>query len=100
MRPATYVYIKICLILNHILISNNLLTSSVCISHLPADHSSISAVPEMVTNCPPLVVDAHLHSTLIRIGASHQTNITISTVATGSNCREVLNIWELHANKW
>ena len=66
-----------------------MLTSGVCISQLPADHSSISAVPEVITYCPPLVIDAHLHSTLILIGASHQTNITIGTVATGSDCREL-----------
>ena len=56
------------------------LTSSVCISKLLADHSSISTVPEVITHCPPLAIDAHLHSTLILIGASHQTNVTICTV--------------------
>ena len=61
-------------------------TSSVCISQLLADHSSISVVPGVITHCPPLVIDAHLHSTLILIGASHQTNITISTVATRMDC--------------
>ena len=63
-----------------------MLTSSVCISQLFADHSSISAVPVVITHCPPLVIDAHLHSTLILIGASHQTNITICTDTTGSDC--------------
>ena len=58
-----------------------MLTSSVCISQLSADNSSISAVPAVITHCPPLVIDAHLHSTLILIGASHQTNITISAIA-------------------
>ena len=62
------------------------LTSSVCISQLLADHSSISVVPQVITHCPPLVIDAHLHSTLILIGASHQTNITISTVTAGYYC--------------
>ena len=59
-----------------------MLTSSVCISQLLADHSSIGAVPGIITHCPPLIIDAHLHSTLILIGASHQTNISIGTVAT------------------
>ena len=63
-------------------------TSSVCISQLPADHSSISVVPGVITHCPPLVIDAHLHSTLILIGASYQTNITIGAVATGMNCNK------------
>ena len=62
------------------------LTSRICISQLLADHSSISAVPVVITHCPPLVIDAHLHSTLILIGASHQTNISICTVATGIDC--------------
>jgi len=66
---------------------NNTLASSVCIFQLLADHSRISAVPEVITHCPPLVIDAYLHSTLILIGASHQTNITVSTVATCINCK-------------
>ena len=56
-------------------------------SQLLADHSSISAVPVVMTHCPPPVIDAHLHSTLILIGASHQTNVTIGTVATGIDCK-------------
>ena len=68
-------------IMQYKLMSNNMLTSGVCISQLLADHSSISAVPEVMTHCPPLVIDTHLHSTLILIGASHQTNITIGTGA-------------------
>ena len=64
------------------------LTSSVCISQLLADHSSISAVPGVITHCPPLVIDTHLHSTLILIGTSHKTNITISTVANSIDCSE------------
>ena len=59
-----------------------MLTSSVCISQLLADHSSIGAVPVVITHCPPLVIDAHLHSTLILIGTSYQTDISIGTVAT------------------
>ena len=59
------------------------LTSSVCISQLLADHSGISAVPEMITNCSPLVIDAYFDSTLILIGTSHQTNISIGTVSSG-----------------
>ena len=62
------------------------LTSSVSITQLPADHSSITAVPEVITHCPPLIIDAHLHSTLVLTGASHQMNISISTVATGVYC--------------
>ena len=67
------------------------LTSSVRISQLPADYSGISGVPGVITHCPPLVIDAHLHSTFILIGASHQTNISISTVSTGIYCRKVLH---------
>jgi len=59
------------------------LTSSGCISQLLADHCSINTAPAIITHCPPLVIDAHLHSALIWVGASHQTNITISAVATG-----------------
>ena len=57
------------------------LTSSVCISQLLADYSSISVVPGVITHSPPLVIDAHFHSPLILVGAIHQTNITICTVA-------------------
>ena len=58
------------------------------ISQLLADHGSISVVPEVITHCSPLVIDAHLHSTLILIGASHQTNISIGTVTTKNHCSE------------
>ena len=58
------------------------LTSKCCISQLLADHTGINTAPTIVTHCPPLVVDAHLHSAFILIGASHKTNITISTVTT------------------
>jgi len=67
--------------------STKILTSSVCISQLLANHSCIGGVPEVITHRPPLVIDAHLHSTLILIGASHQTNITIGTDATGIDCK-------------
>ena len=63
------------------------LTSSIGISQLLANHCGISAVPEVITHCPPLVIDAHLHSTLILIGASHQTNTTICTDATSIDYR-------------
>ena len=63
-----------------------ILTSSVWISQLLTDHSSISSIPEVTTHCPPLVIDAHLHSTLILIGASHQTNVSIGAVTTGVYC--------------
>ena len=69
----------------NVLAYNNL-TSCVCISQLLADYSSISVVPEVITHCSPLVIDTHLHSTLILIGASHQTNISISTVASENYC--------------
>ena len=59
---------------------SNKLTSSVRVTQLLADHSSIIAVPRVITHCPPLIIDAHFHSTLILIGASHQTNISIGTV--------------------
>ena len=65
---------------------NSILTFCICISQLLADHSSINVVPGVVTHCPPLVIDAHLHSTLILIGASHQTNISIGADATGIDC--------------
>jgi len=67
---------------------NNMLTSSVSISQLLTDDSGISAVPTVITHCPPLVIDAHFHSTLILIGASHQTNITISAVASSISYSE------------
>ena len=67
---------------------NNMLTSSVSISQLLTDYSGISAVPAVITHCPPLVIDAHFHSTLILIGASHQTNITISAVASNISYSE------------
>ena len=71
-------------IINHIYIYENKLLTS--ISQLLADHCSISVAPQVITHCPPLVIDAHLHSTLILIGPSHQTNISISTVATRVDC--------------
>ena len=58
------------------------LTSAVTITKLPADHSSIIAIPVVITHCPPLVIDTHFHSTLILIETSQQTNVSISTVAT------------------
>ena len=59
------------------------LTSSGCITQLLADHTGINTAPVIMTHCPPLVIDAHLHSTFILTGASHQTNISISTDSTG-----------------
>ena len=59
---------------------SNELTSSVRVTQLLADHGSISAVPVVMAHSPPLIIDAHFHSTLILIGASHQTDITIGTV--------------------
>jgi len=56
------------------------------ISQLSTNYSSISVVPGVITHCPPLVIDAYLHSTLILIGAFHQTNISICTVANGIHC--------------
>jgi len=54
---------------------DHMLTS---ISQLLADHCSITSIPGVITHCSPLVVDAHLHSTFILGGASHETDITIS----------------------
>ena len=68
-------------------------TSSVSISHLFTDHSSISNVPAVITHCPPLVIDAHLHSALILIGTSHQTNITICTVTSCYYCGKNAQSW-------
>ena len=68
-------------------------TSAISISQLLADHSSISVVPGVITHCPPLVIDAHLHSTLILTGASHQTNISIGTVANGIDYIFIMNTY-------
>ena len=57
------------------------------ISQLFADYSSISPIPVVITHCPPLVIDAHLHSTLILIGTSNKTNITICAIASEIDCR-------------
>ena len=78
----------------------DLLTS---ISQLPAYYSGIGVTPQVITHCPPLVIDAHLHSTLILIGASHQTNISISTVASRidysvTECSETHIITDTHVN--
>ena len=73
--------------------STFVLTSSSCITQLLTDHSSINSAPAIITHCPPLVIDAHLHSTFILIGASHQTNITISTVSTGIYCKQWLQFY-------
>ena len=72
----------------HTLMTISAHTSSVSISQLLADHSSISVVPQVITHCPPLVVNAHLHSTFILIGASNQMNISICAVSTGNYCSE------------
>ena len=63
------------------------LTSSGCITQLPANYSGINTAPTIMTNSSPLIIDAHLHSTLILIGASHQTNIAISTESTAIHYR-------------
>ena len=70
------------------------LTFSICISQLLADYSGISGIPAVITHCPPLVIDAHLHSTLILVGASHQTNITIGTDTSGIDYRKKLLWWQ------
>ena len=73
--------------------STFVLTSSSCITQLLTDHSGINSAPTIITHCPPLVVDAYFHSTFILIGASHQTNITISTVSTGIYCKQWLQFY-------
>ena len=72
-------------LLQFLVVNTVLLTSSVCISQLFADHSGISSVPEVITHCPPLVIDAHLHSTLILIGTSHKTNISVGAGASNGS---------------
>ena len=54
------------------------LTSSVCISKLPADYCSIRTTPRVIAHCPPGIVDTQLHPPLILGGSTNQSNITIS----------------------
>ena len=75
-----------------------LLTFISIISQLLADHISISSIPKVITHCPPLVIDTHLHSTLILIGASYQTNISICTVASGVDY-VIGNKWLCHTTE-
>ena len=56
------------------------LTSCVGISQLFAHSGSISAVPGAVTHSSPLVINAHLHSSLILSGPFHQSNCSICAV--------------------
>ena len=73
------------------------------ISQLFTDHGSISGIPFIATNCPPLVIDAHLHSTFILIGASHQTNITIGTVSSGIDYEldsDVILFYTSNSTQW
>ena len=71
-------------------IQQSSLTSSVCISKLSADNSCIITIPGVITHCSPLIIDAHLHSTLILIGSFHQTNISISTITTGNYYKDII----------
>ena len=51
---------------------------------LSADNTRISKIPKVITHCPPLSLEAHLHSTFKIAPSSHQPNIS---VVTSSNCR-------------
>ena len=66
------------------------LTSSICISQLPADHSSIRTTPKIITHCSPGIVNAHLHPPLILGSISYQLKITICAVATWNYCRKII----------
>ena len=85
---------------NTLTFSALVLTSSVCISQLLTDHSCINTAPTVITHCPPLVINAHLHSTLILIGASHHTNISISTVSSCIDCTWNFKCCELICSYW
>ena len=53
-------------------------------SKLSADNYCISYIPGVITHCPPLSLQAHLHSTL-KIGPSfYQSNVS---VVTNFSCR-------------
>ena len=63
------------------------LTSCVGVTQLFAHSGSISAVPGAVTHSSPLVINAHLHSSLILSGSSHQSDCSICAVGTSCiNC--------------
>ena len=62
-------------------------TWSVGIFQLFTNRSGISSTPWIVTNCPPLVIDTHFHSTLIFIHTANKADITIGAIWTNwVNC--------------
>ena len=52
-------------------------------SQLSADDPCLQFIPVVITDCTIRDAIAHLHSPLLRTGATHQTNATICT-----GCRE------------
>ena len=51
---------------------------------LPADYSGILAVPAVVADGPPAPVQAHLHSSLVLIGASTEADCPSGAVRSDS----------------
>ena len=48
------------------------------IAQLPADHTSISIAPTIITDCSPHSIKAYLHSALSGQGSISQMNISLN----------------------
>ncbi len=48
---------------------------------LPADDSCINVIPHLVTNSPPLIVEADLYTTFRTISPVNNSNISIDVTA-------------------
>jgi len=49
-------------------------------SKLPACYFGISGIPEIITNCSPLMIITHLHPAFSRSGSTTEPQISIGAV--------------------
>ena len=49
------------------------------VSELPADYLSLGCTPEVITDGPPHLIIAHLHTALSESGSTHKSQVTIIT---------------------
>ena len=52
---------------------------------LSAHHCGIISVPGVVTHCAPVVVVAHLHTTLVLVITSHKSHVSL----TAGSCKKI-----------
>ena len=70
-------------------LGSNLKLDTYCgIAQLPADHTSITSAPTIITDCSPHSSRAHLHSACPGCGPTPQTNCSINKTTSSCYCEK------------